>query len=79
LNFLILAGSAVFLFGVPFTGSFLAFFAAACLYVLAATAMGLVISSFMRSQIAAIFGTALLTLIPAVQFSGIIDPVSTLE
>ncbi len=37
------------------------------------------ISSFMRSQIAAIFGTTLLTLIPAVQFSGIIDPVSTLE
>jgi ribosome-dependent ATPase len=79
LNFLILAGCAVFLFGVPFTGSFLTFFAAALLYVLATTAMGLVISSFMRSQIAAIFGTTLLTLIPAVQFSGIIDPVSTLE
>jgi len=79
LNFLILAGCAVFLFGVPFTGSFLTFFVAALLYVLATTAMGLVISSFMRSQIAAIFGTTLLTLIPAVQFSGIIDPVSTLE
>ena len=79
LNFLHLAGCAVFLFGVPFTGSFLTFFVAALLYVLATTAMGLVISSFMRSQIAAIFGTTLLTLIPAVQFSGIINPVSTLE
>jgi ribosome-dependent ATPase len=33
-------------------------------------------SSFMRSQIAALFGTALLTMLPAVQFSGMIDPVS---
>jgi len=41
--------------------------------------MGLLISTFMNSQIAAIFGTALLTLIPAVQYSGMIDPVSSLE
>ena len=33
----------------------------------------------MRSQIAAIFGTAVGTIIPAVQFSGVIDPVSSLE
>ena len=33
----------------------------------------------MKSQIAAIFGTALLTLIPAVQFSGMVDPVSSLQ
>jgi len=36
-------------------------------------------STFMRSQIAAIFGTAVLTLLPAVSFSGMIDPVSSLE
>ncbi|MCB1617746.1 MAG: ABC transporter permease, partial [Pseudomonadales bacterium] len=29
--------------------------------------------------IAAIFGTALLSLLPAIQFSGMIDPVSSLE
>lgn len=33
----------------------------------------------MRSQIAAIFATTLITLIPAVQFSGMIDPVSSLQ
>lgn len=33
----------------------------------------------MRSQIAAIFGTAVLTMLPAGQFSGILDPVSSLE
>jgi len=79
LNFLILAAFAVFIFRVPFTGSFLAFFCAAFLYVVIATALGLVISSFMKSQIAAIFGTALITLLPASQYSGITDPVSSLQ
>ncbi len=41
--------------------------------------MGLLISTFMKSQIAAIFGTAIITLIPATQFSGMIDPVASLE
>src|SRR5690606_14552817 len=78
-NFLLLALLAVTLFGVPFTGSFLALALATLLYVGAATAMGLLISTFMRSQIAAIFGTAILTMLPATQFSGMIDPVSSLE
>ncbi|MHB2169007.1 ribosome-associated ATPase/putative transporter RbbA [Alsobacter sp. R-9] len=79
LNFLMLTGVALALFRTPFTGSFPAFAAAALLYVIVSTAMGLVISSFMRSQAAAIFGTALLTIIPASQFSGMIDPVSSLQ
>jgi ribosome-dependent ATPase len=41
--------------------------------------MGLLISTFMRSQVAAIFGTAVLTILPANQFSGMIEPVSSLE
>src|SRR5690606_24543312 len=79
LNFLLLALLAVTLFGIPFTGSFGTLLAATLLYVAAATAFGLLISAFMRSQIAAIFGTAVLTILPAVQFSGMIDPVSSLE
>ncbi len=79
LNFFMLTACAVFVFGVPFTGSFPALTAAALLYVIFTTGMGLVISSFIGSQIAAIFATALITLIPAVQYSGMIDPVSSLE
>ncbi len=79
LNFLMLTAFAVFIFRVPFTGSFLTYATAALLYVIITTGMGLVISTFINSQIAAIFGTALLTLIPAVQYSGIIDPVSSLQ
>lgn len=78
-NFALLTFLAVFLFGVPLKGSVLTLSVAALLYVISATALGLVISSFMRSQIAALFGTTLLTILPAVQFSGMIDPVSSLE
>mgnify|MGYP000414975077 CR=1 FL=1 len=79
LNFVLLTLLAIFGFGVPLTGSFLALAAGAFLFVITATAMGLLISSFMGSQIAAIFGTAIITLLPASQFSGMIDPVSSLE
>ncbi len=79
LSFLLLTLLAVTVFGVPLEGSFLTLAAAALLYVGAATAAGLLISTFMRSQIAAIFGTAVLTILPAASFSGMIDPVSSLE
>ncbi|CAH2031898.1 ribosome-associated ATPase/putative transporter RbbA [Trichlorobacter ammonificans] len=79
LNFLMLTLLAVTLFGVPVTGSFATLSCAALLYVIAATSLGLVISTFMRSQVAALFGTAVLTILPAVQFSGMLDPVSSLE
>jgi ribosome-dependent ATPase len=78
-NFLMLTALAIFLFGVPVKGSFMTLAAAALLYVIAATSFGLVISAFTRSQVAALFGTAVLTILPAVQFSGMIDPVSSLE
>ncbi|WP_292478428.1 ribosome-associated ATPase/putative transporter RbbA [Mesorhizobium sp.] len=79
LNFALLTIFAIFIFGVPLTGSLPAFAVAALLYVMATTAMGLFLSTFMSSQIAAIFGTALLTMIPATQYSGMIDPVSSLQ
>jgi len=78
-NFVLLALLAVTAFGVPLKGSFLTLAAGTLLYVAAATALGLLISTFMRSQLAALFGTAVLTILPAVQFSGMMEPVSSLE
>jgi ribosome-dependent ATPase len=78
-NYLMLVAIAVTLFGVPVKGSFLALSTAALLYVIIATSFGLLLSAFMRSQVAALFGTAVLTILPAVQFSGMLDPVSSLE
>lgn len=79
LNFLLLFVLAVGLFRVPMTGSLLTLTVGALLYVMASTATGLLFSTFTRSQIAAIFATAILTMLPAAQFSGMINPVSSLE
>jgi ribosome-dependent ATPase len=79
LNFLTLALLAVTVFGVPLKGSFATLAAGTLLYVTASTAIGLLISAFTRSQIAALFAAAILTILPARQFSGLIDPVSSLE
>lgn len=78
-NFLLLTLLAVTAFGVPFKGSFAALASGAFLYILAATSIGLLFSTFMRSQSAAIFGTTIGTMIPAMEFSGMIDPVSSLQ
>ena len=79
INFLILAAMAVFLFGVPLEGSTSVLFLGALLYVIATTGFGLVISAFTKTQTAALFGTAIATLLPAIQFSGLMQPVSSLE
>ena len=78
-NFLFMTALAVWLFRVPFTGSYLTLTLAALLYVTNSTAMGLVVSAFTRSQVAALFATAILTILPATQFSGMINPVSSME
>ena len=78
-NYVLLVLLAVFLFGVPISGNILAMTLGAFLYILSATAMGLLFSTFMRSQIAALFATSIGTILPAVQFSGLINPVSSLE
>jgi ribosome-dependent ATPase len=78
-NFALLTLMAVFLFDVPVKGSFVTLTAAAVLYVLVATGFGLLMSTLVRSQVAALFGTAVLTMLPAVQFSGMTDPTSSLE
>ncbi len=77
-NFLFLAAFGILVFRVPFTGNFPTFMLAGLLYVFVATGIGLLVSSFMKSQVAAIFATVVITMIPATSFSGLIDPVSSL-
>jgi ribosome-dependent ATPase len=78
-DFAVLAAMAVFIFGVSLKGSLAALVVGSLIYVSATTAYGLLISSFASSQIAALFGTAILTVLPATQFSGMLVPVSTLS
>lgn len=66
LNFFLMTGMAVFFFHVPLTGSFFGLTLAALIYVTATTALGFLVSVFITSQVAALFATAMLTMIPAV-------------
>jgi ribosome-dependent ATPase len=78
LNFGLMTLLAVTLFGVPVKGSFAALAVGALLFVMFSTGFGLFTSTFTRSQIAALFLTIIATIIPAVQFSGLLNPVSSL-
>ncbi len=78
-NFTVMTLMAVTLFGVPLKGSLLGLTVGALIYVTATTGIGLFMSSFARTQIAALFGTAMASVMPAVQFSGMMQPVNTLE
>lgn len=79
INFLLMVAFAIWVFEVPIKGSFPALLIASIFFVSFATAFGLLSSTFTRSQIAAIFFTAMGSLIPTIEFSGMIHPVSSLE
>ena len=69
---------ALLVFGVPLKGSFLTLLAAALIYVTTTTAYGMLVSVFAPTQIAALFGTTILTVLPATMFAGMTVPVSSL-
>ena len=78
-NFVMLTLVVVFVMGVPIKGSILALVVGGLLYVTATTALGVLLSSLVKTQVAAVFVTTALTILPTVQFSGMLQPVSTLE
>src|SRR6516165_2834518 len=78
-NFAIMFTIALTLFDVPLKGSFSALLLASGIYVTATTAYGMLISAFAPTQIAALFGTAILTVLPATMFAGMMVPVSSLS
>ncbi|WP_163995612.1 ribosome-associated ATPase/putative transporter RbbA [Pyxidicoccus caerfyrddinensis] len=79
INFFILAALTLIVFRVPIKGSFLTLILCTLFYVMATTGLGMVTSTFTGSQVAAVFVTAILTITPTIQFSGLLQPVSTLQ
>ena len=79
INFFFLFLMAIFIFGVPIKGPFLTLLLGTFVYVIATTGFGQLISSFTRTQVAAVFATAILSIVPAVNFSGLLAPVSSLS
>jgi ribosome-dependent ATPase len=78
-SFFFLFLMAIFVFQVPIKGSFLTLLIGTVVYVVATTGFGQLISSFTRTQVAAVFATAILSIVPAVNFSGLFAPVSSLS
>jgi ribosome-dependent ATPase len=78
-NYFLMCLAAVTVFGVPMTGSFATLTLAALIFSVCSTGMGLLASTVTRSQIAAMFFAMVGTMLPAVQFAGLINPVSSLE
>lgn len=79
INFLLMCLLSVTVFGVPITGSFATLFIAASIFSFSATGMGLLASTLTKSQIAAMFFAMIGTMIPAFEYAGIINPVSSLQ
>ena len=78
-NFLLMCAASITIFDVPITGSFWALALATVVYAIVATGIGLVASSVTNSQSAAMFIALVVTMVPAVQFSGLLHPVTSLE
>jgi ribosome-dependent ATPase len=78
-NFFFLWLMAILVFRVPVKGSFLTLVIGTIVYVISTTGFGQLISSFTRTQVAAVFATAILSIVPAVNFSGLFAPVSSLS
>jgi len=79
LNFAIMTALVVTVLGVPLRGDPLALVFGALLYAVAATGYGLIVSSLASTQVTAVFAAAILSVMPTLQFSGMITPVSSLE
>ena len=78
-SFLTLILMGIYLFGVPVKGSYGALFTGTVLYLYVATAFGLLVSCFTSTQIAAIFTTTVLALVAAINFAGLMVPVSSMS
>jgi len=78
IQFLSLIAVALLVFHVPLKGSWVALLIGGAIYLLASTGFGLLISVVSSTQTAALFAAAIVTMLPAIQFSGMYAPVSSL-
>jgi len=78
-NFALMSAMALLVFEVPLKGSLPTLLLGVLVYVTATTGYGMLISAFARTQIAALFGAAILTVLPAISFAGMLVPVSSLS
>ncbi len=78
-NVLVLSVIATRLFGAPFKGELAFFIPVSLLYVMCTTGIGLLVSLMVQTQMAAIVATVILTIVPAVNYSGLLIPITSLD
>ncbi|QMT36784.1 ATP-binding cassette domain-containing protein [Neisseria wadsworthii] len=78
-NYVVLTAMMVFGFGVPVKGSLLVLTAGTLILLFVSTALGLLASTVVRSQMAAISLTAIVIMIPTFNYSGFLHPLSSME
>ncbi|WP_107929303.1 ABC transporter ATP-binding protein/permease [Neisseria animaloris] len=78
-NYVVLTAMMVFGFGVPVKGSLLVLTAGTLILLFVSTALGLLASTVVRSQVAAISLTAIVIMIPTFNYSGFLHPLSSME
>lgn len=76
-NILTILLLAVFLLDVPMAGSFVCFVGASFVYILVALSLGLLISSLVRTQLAAML-LSLLLIVPTIYLSGLAFPIESM-
>jgi ABC-2 type transport system permease protein len=69
---------AVFVMGVPIAGSFFWLTVVSLIYIFLALALGLVISSLVKSQVAALLISGMALLIPVILLSGMVFPLENM-
>jgi ABC-2 type transport system permease protein/ribosome-dependent ATPase len=79
INFLTLWLMATQLFGAPFKGDPLFFCLASVVYVSCTTGIGLLVSLFVRTQVAAMMLTVIVTIVPSVLYSGLLVPIASMD
>lgn len=78
-NFVILTFIVVAVFQVPLKGSLIALGLGALVYVTVTTGYGMLVSTFTPNQVVAVLATAVISMMPTIQYSGLIEPISTLQ
>ena len=78
LNIYILLLMALYIFEIPFRGSFLMYVIASEIFVLISVGIGVLISIITSSQVAALIISVLVTVIPGFLYSGILMPISSM-
>jgi len=79
INVVILWLMAIFIFGAPFKGDPLFFFIASVIYVTCTTGIGLLVSLIAKTQVSAMMITVLVTMVPAILYSGLMVPIASMD